>query len=1153
MRTLVRCCYCVTLATVLAVLCLGLDHMTAWASSGTTITVINTNDAGAGSLRNAINFANSNPPPVLIQFAIPPFSNTVKVITLSNALPAIASSSVTLDGYTQANSSPNTLSNGDNAVLLIELDGSLMQSRNIFGDALTVGVGGDNCTVRGLVVNRLGFVGSGIVVNGNGNTIEGNFVGTDPTGASGLGNEAGVVVNGNANIVGGTSADARNIVSGNSEEGIFIAGNNNVAQGNFVGTDYTGTNIVADQSGGVVVAGANNTVGGVAAGAGNLISGNGFDGEGDGIDIDGSNDVVQGNWIGVDSTGRNSLGNQGDGVYVDGTFSTIGGTSAGAGNVISDNGFFGIELAGNGNTVQGNLIGTDASGVNALGNFDDGVTVSASSNTVGGTTASARNIISGNEGDGVSLSGDTVAANTVQGNFVGADMTGVQVLGNTGDGVLLDGVSSNTIGGATSGSGNVISGNGGNGIDIIGEDNFGAAFNVIQGNFIGTDVTGTRNLSNSLSGVLIQGIDGEAIRNLLGGTNSGDGNVIIFNGSNGVTVVGGNAFGDSILGNSIFTNAALGIDLGADGVTSNQTSFGEGPNDLQNIPILISATCSNGSTVVQGTTRGTGSATSMRIEFFANAACDPSGYGEGENFVGFVDVTLSFTNSVPFEVLLSSTDLEGLFITATATDDSGNTSEFSKCLQVTKIPPVITQCATSMVATADANCQATVPDFAAQVQATDNCTPSNLLVISQSPTNGAIVGMGVTDVTITVADSSTNTTSCSVTFTVLDKTPPTIACPAPLTLQCASEVPAPQPSSVVATDTCSAVTVTFISDTITNQTCTNRFTLIRTYRATDSSSNTADCTQVITVNSTTPPTITCPADVTANTDPGQCSASGVVLGTATASSNCGDAVTVTNAAPSTFPKGTNAVVWTATDSCGDASTCTQQVIVVDNQPPTFVTISSITVTGALGSVSNAVTFASPAATDNCSTSVTVVCTPPSGSFFAYGTNTVACVATDASGNTSSNSFHVIVVRPIGPDLTGQWIATTTFSRGGNNFVFGAFQVINQGKAPAGKSLLQFYRSTTSSTNGGTLLTTQFIIGQLNAGQAHSISIFGLKLPSGVSGTNQFLIAVTDASRVVPESDEANNVISTNPPALFTTAGAALTRFHKTIREAREKH
>ena len=1250
MRTLVRCCYCVTLATVLAVLCLGFDRVAAWAA---TITVINTNDGGAGSLRDAISTAQTSAPPVTIQFAIPPFDTSVKIITLSNSLPNVTSS-ILLDGYTQSNASPNTLSNADNAVLLIEVDGSFMQSQNINGDALAIT--GTNSTVRGLVIGGLGFVGNGIRVDGDNNVVEGNFIGTVPSGTDNDGNEVGVVVNGNFNTIGGTTAAARNLLSGN-DDGVTLNGNHNAVQGNFIGADSTGADTLGNFGDGVFIDGSSNAVGGAIAGARNVICDNG-DGEGAGVGIDGTGNVVSGNFLGPDSSGTNAVGFQGEGVYISSGANTVGGTVAGAGNIISGNAFDGIDLYGGSNTVEGNFIGVDVAGMIALPNGGDGVFIeqegtNASSSMIGGTASGARNIISGNgfrnSGAGVYISfsdgnfvqgnfigtdssgstalgnqaggvvvesslsntigsaisggGNVISGNAsngvtllngaltpgstriggyniLQGNHIGTDMSGIRALPNSQDGVAVLGGISNTIGGVSAGAGNLISGNASNGINIAAAyppcdcSSVPADFNMVLGNIIGADIAGRHNLSNGVSGVLIDGTVNDASENTVGGTNSGEGNVIAFNGSNGVTVIG-SAYYNAIRGNSIFTNALLGIDLGADGVTSNQNFFSPGPNNLQNIPVLLSATCSNGNTVVQGTVSDSGTGVlipgpitqrsvrsadapqadtpSVTVDFFANSACDPSGFGEGQTYLGSVTVATPSTDSVPFEVTLTNTDLEGLYITATATQDSGDSSEFSRCLQVTKLPPVITQCATSLVTDADANCQATVPNFTTQVRATDNCTPTNELVISQSPTNGAIVGVGVTDVTITVADASTNTATCHVTFTVLDTTPPMITCPAPVTVECASDVPAPDPGSVVATDTCGAVTLAVISDVITNQICTNQFTVIRTYRATDSASNTVDCQQIITVNNTTPPAITCPADVTVNTDSNACSASNVALGNVTASSHCGDAVTVTNDAPDTFSKGTNEVVWTATDTCGNASTCTQLVIVVDNQAPTFRTINSITVTGALGSVSNAVTFASPAATDNCSTSVTVVCTPPSGSFFPYGTNTINCVATDDDGNTSSNSFSLIVVRPIGPNLTGQWIATTTFSRGRNNFIFGAFQVVNSGNASAGRSLLQFYRSTTSSTNDGTPLNTRFTIGPLGPGEAHSISIFGLKLPSGVSGTNQFLIAVTDATRSVPESDETDNVISTNPPALFGTAGAALTRFHKTIREAKRKH
>ena len=276
--------------------------------------------------------------------------------------------------------------------------------------------------------------------------------------------------------------------------------------------------------------------------------------------------------------------------------------------------------------------------------------------------------------------------NVVEGNFIGTDVTGTVDLGNTVDGVKIFGpASNNIIGGTTAGARNIISGNNNVGVFI----NF-TTWNTVQGNFIGTDVTGAMGLANSFVGVWIEGsIAHPANNNTIGGNASGAGNIIAFNGFGGValpiqfsTQAG---TGNAILGNAIFSNTILGIDLGDPfGVTAND--FGDadtGPNNLQNFPVLTSAL--SGSTIIEGSLNSIAS-TTFRLEFFANSACDPLGYGEGETFLGFTDVTTDGTGNVSFTATFATTVAVGQLITATATDPNNNTSEFSACQAVAAAP-----------------------------------------------------------------------------------------------------------------------------------------------------------------------------------------------------------------------------------------------------------------------------------------------------------------------------------------------------------------------------------------------------------------------------------------------------------------------------------
>src|ERR1017187_10040262 len=371
---------------------------------------------------------------------------------------------------------------------------------------LVAGNANDGITVSGAPSNTI----SGNVISGNGtngvfltgagasgNVVAANFIGTDVTGKAALGNyNAGVTISaGNANLIG-----ASNVISGNLANGIFLTGgaSGNLVQCNVIGLSAAGTNALPNGFNGISISGASsNTVGGAVSAARNLISGNAFNGIGILMVTDVLNTVV-GNYIGTDVTGTKAVPNVLAGIRIQGCSNVIGGLSAGSGNVISGNGQEGIWLVGTsgsavGNAVQGNFVGLDATGMNSLGNGNAGVAISdAAANQVGGVTAGARNVISGNGNNGMFLIGASAVGNVIQGNYIGSDKNGSVALGNVQDGIVLQNVSSNQIGGSASGAGNLISGNnangndsGNNGITII-----GAAWNIIQGNRIGTDAGG---------------------------------------------------------------------------------------------------------------------------------------------------------------------------------------------------------------------------------------------------------------------------------------------------------------------------------------------------------------------------------------------------------------------------------------------------------------------------------------------------------------------------------------------------------------------------------------------------------------------------------------------------------------------------------------
>ena len=301
----------------------------------------------------------------------------------------------------------------------------------------------------------------------------------------------------------------------------------------------------------------------------------------------------------------------------------------------------------------------------------DGLLLGGGSSTVKGLT------IDRFTGDGIHLTRD---GNTISANFIGTDPTGTQALGNGADGVAVFS-RNNVIGGPNAGDRNVISANSGRGI-FLGASSTQPTGNVVERDLIGTDATGTLDLGNALAG-----IDVESSSNVIGGTLSTSQNIIAFNGGAGVQVGSyrfvSNVTRDRIVGNSIFGNVGLGIDLGGDGVTFNQPGGSTfGPNDLQNYPALTSAYSASGGTKVEGSLNSSPNSP-FTVEFFANPQPDPSGYGQGRTPIGAQTFMTDSTGRVDITSTLAASVPPGQFISATATDASGNTSEFARSLAVT--------------------------------------------------------------------------------------------------------------------------------------------------------------------------------------------------------------------------------------------------------------------------------------------------------------------------------------------------------------------------------------------------------------------------------------------------------------------------------------
>jgi hypothetical protein len=327
-------------------------------------------------------------------------------------------------------------------------------------------------------------------------------------------------------------------------------------------------------------------------------------------------------------------------------------------------------------TVTGCFLGTDVTGQTALGN-GAGIQALDSGSVIGGTAASDRNVISGN-GYGIYMSG----SGTILGNFVGTNASGTAALPNLNDGIFVNSTSGVMIGGTASGARNLISGNGQYGVSI-----FYSTDVTIFGNWIGPSVSGG-NLASSTqrAGVMVT----SSSRNRVGGTRPGESNVIAFHTFTGIGVEP-NSTRNTFSGNSLYANA-FGVDLDfvlnnpGSRVTPNDPGDADtGPNLLQNFPVLEAVHSEGGATTVRGSINTTPKSP-IHVELFSNASCNASGNGEGRTYFGSVDVVTNSSGNAIFEPSFSVTLLPEELVTATATDEFGDTSEFSPCQSMTGAP-----------------------------------------------------------------------------------------------------------------------------------------------------------------------------------------------------------------------------------------------------------------------------------------------------------------------------------------------------------------------------------------------------------------------------------------------------------------------------------
>ena len=595
----------------------------------TTTTDENNTNPGACSLREAIIAANTNT--AFGGCAAGTAGLDMIEFNVGAGNPTIAVTGSELPALTQ----PVFLDGATGGAIRIVLDG------NGLANGLNLVNGSGGSTLRSLVIKR--FTTGIRIFQSNGNTVQNCFLGTDESGTSGgttTRNGTGLLVAfSNQTLIGGTTAGAGNVISANTSGGVELNGDNltpvtdTTVQGNFIGCDVNGALALGNGPGngfGVRVSGAVNTlIGGATAGARNIIAGN----NGNGITVGGSNNTrIQGNHIGVNAAGTAALANNTDGIFTSTSANNllIGGTASGEGNVISGNGNAvigggGISLQTNGAIVQGNIIGLNAAGTAKIPNINDGVALSDATNTlIGGTTTGARNLIAGNNGSGVTIR-------------------------STGN---------------------------------------GAGNNLVQGNLIGTNSVGASNLGNAGSGVFLSGLfSGSANTNTIGGTTTNAGNVIAFNNGAGVGIAI-NSNRNALRGNAIFSNGNRGIVLDFNNFPFNDPGDGDaGANNRQNFPVLTGVARTLTGTTVRGTLDSTAN-TVFQLDFYTNAACDPSGHGEGQTYLGSTTVQTNASNLASFDLTLPSFVTPGQFVTATATDPNGNTSEFSMCACVFQFNPL---------------------------------------------------------------------------------------------------------------------------------------------------------------------------------------------------------------------------------------------------------------------------------------------------------------------------------------------------------------------------------------------------------------------------------------------------------------------------------
>ncbi len=627
-----------------------------------------------------------------------PFQATVNVgFQLSNVIGGNGTNGVELNAASNNQVAMNyigtdvtgevDLGNARNGILVTGAStGNMIGGVATGGNDPTGGDSADPVFVRPPQGNLISGNGAnGVLITGGAsqNQLSGNYIGTDAAGTSALGNtlDGVAIVGANSNSLLGCTFEQNpfvfyNVISGNGGNGVRVTNSNNTAiQANFIGIGADNLTPLGNTANGVLVEGSstNTTMGGPVP-LGNVDAANGQNG----ILVQGTASyfTAYNTFCGVAAFQLyTNLGNHGDGMLITST----GGNNLIRTNVIGENGNDGIELSGSatGVRVAGNDVGLDSSGNVALGNHNNGIEVDGNANgdIIGGPQPTfnliAQNAISANGANGVAVDGHAHNI-TVSHSYIGTDLTGSHIgtggtgqddFGNAAAGVYLGpGTYANMIGSADPTLLTIISGNLGDGVQMN-----GTTGNSVIGSYIGTDVTGLVALGNAGNGISITNSSsnvighgsGVSLRSFISNNVVGSAtDIIANNGANGVLVASGSS--NAIRDNSIYGNTLLGIDL-ATGANQNQAAPVLGP--VQTLPSSIQIT---------GTLTGVRLA-AYTIDLYANDTNSPS----GRIFLGVMGVTTNSAGLATFTYSGPRPPAGASYITATATDSSGNTSEFS--------------------------------------------------------------------------------------------------------------------------------------------------------------------------------------------------------------------------------------------------------------------------------------------------------------------------------------------------------------------------------------------------------------------------------------------------------------------------------------------